>query len=242
MLLLDRGLTYFQQTLNYLLSTSPLILYPGLETGGTSIANAGTLGGAGTLTLGNGVLGQTLLGMPAIDFDGADTRISYANTAALNGWTTFTLGGFIQAGSLGESNAGVMWIKGSDWQSRFTLSGGLPVWRSIADYNTTDADSTSNAVSGDIVSLDTPHLVVVTLSDVDNKLRIYIDGEEVGSYATQTAGSSAKVTTDTNPVVLGATAAGALTIDGLMAMPFAHDYALSAGQIATIAALAGTPP
>lgn len=146
-------------------------------------------------------------------FNGSTTAILVANDTAIQDLHSgdFTVDGYFQPDSAGESGTGYFFGKGSSsnggWHVRF---GGVSTTITLqADFSTTDIQESKTGLS----ALDdgNPHRITVTFTNSDKKMRLFIDGVLVH---TTSAGSGSANTDSANSLGIGCRFNGSQSFEG----------------------------
>ena len=180
---------------------------------GSLLGNNGSISGAGWT---NGVSGK------ALDFDGVNDSVSFGDVLDLDG--SRTVAAWIKPDQLGSYRiifAKNMWQFGlwidSYGRVRSFVAGSSATAQSLSSYD----DTVSTGVW--------THVAMAFDMDGDKKIHLYINGEEVADYATQTALAGSVVLND-SAVRIGYGGASYL-FDGVIDDVKVYDKALSAEDV-----------
>ncbi len=239
LLMLDRGGLSAD---SYISSLGPEFFYKLNETSGTSVTNYGTLGGTGTWTPGTGSLNNASPVGLAYDFDGANSKIEYANNATMANAEEFSGGMLINADTAGESNTGTLWMWGNLTSAyMLRISGAGLTLVSRVDYATDAITLTASPITTGAWQW---IFWKYSLSG-DRKMHLYrgISGvvaemttPTYTAYTTHTA-SASTYSAPSGAFVIGAAANQSLTFDGKIALPFWKGSALDTSAFDQIMAL-----
>ena len=151
-------------------------------------------------------------------FDGADSIVQLGSPAELDDLAvgaSFTVEAWVYASGWGESNAGTIADKSGaltvGWTFRHDNVNGLygEVW-----FDTQNAQSASGLDEWTATQFNAWHHVAMVFSTATKQIRLFIDGTEVTSYATQQPGNAAAVADNAVPASIGNLANQAATWNG----------------------------
>lgn len=212
------------------------------EGSGTTAADSGAGGNDGTLTnmaADDWVTGPNYL--PALEFDGTDDRVDMGDVTDFDGLSQISLAAHINIPDTG--GFGVVLGKNSNTGDQRGFYLGYILDSVIALYSTNGINSTYWRSDGTLLSDGTDHHIAATM-DLSTGIGIlYIDGSAVS--ASKTGSDTGTIPNTTARLLIGAQADGVGAEDftaGQIADPRIYDGILTAGEVATLAALAGATP
>lgn len=149
--------TLLDQYAEYIASLAPVLWLRFREVSGTNVANSGSMAAVGTFTPGVGAVGQAgLLGAnEAYDFDGADSKVQFANAdvAALKALTTQRSMILCFLDNLGEASVGFLWTWGVNTSHVWRINSTNRMFGQIDTDGTNAAANTNNNEISDCIGV-----------------------------------------------------------------------------------------
>lgn len=229
---------------SYINGLAPVLWYRLRETGGTTVANSGSLAQTGTWAAGGGALGQTgaLGANEAYDFDGAAASGSLVSTSAateVNNAAALTIAALVNLdGAGGSGGVSYFFVDNGFVRALRINSASLPLRAFVANGGTAANTITVN----NAVTTGAWQWVFMTYDDAgDRIIRLYrgISGAVAQLATTTETQGTAAASNGSGQINVGNHTGRANALDGRTDEFLFFDKVLSAAQMTQIVALSG---